>query len=311
MDRAPGLRIADAEPLAVVRRSGLDESHHLGLAVVVDPDGRVIESIGEPAARVYTRSATKPVQAAGMLATGVELSGVELGLATASHDGSAEATGVVAALLTRVGLDASALGCPEAWPLEPRARADSVAPRRIAMTCSGKHAGFLATAQRLGDDPARYLDPASRVQRAVMEVVDDLCGERVEHWGVDGCLAPTPALTLTGLARGVARVVASDLGIREAVVAAPWTIEGRGLPDSELVAATGWLVKTGADGVLVAGVPDGPTVAVKALDGSRRPGIPVALALLARVGAITADRARELGARVGVDPHLAPVLASR
>jgi L-asparaginase II len=59
----------------------------------------------------------------------------------------------------------------------------------------------------------------------------------------------------------------------------------------------GGIAKIGAEGLVVIGVPSGAAVAVKILDGSMRATTPVALTLLASVGAIEADVASELIAR--------------
>jgi len=61
--------------LAVLERSGLDESRHLGAAVVVGPDGVVLRSVGDVGASIYPRSCLKPLQALTVLRAGVRLEG--------------------------------------------------------------------------------------------------------------------------------------------------------------------------------------------------------------------------------------------
>ena len=74
--------------LAVLSRSGLDESRHLGAAVVVSPDGTIARSLGDADALVYGRSSLKFFQAIAVLRSGVALDGSQLVLATASHAGT-------------------------------------------------------------------------------------------------------------------------------------------------------------------------------------------------------------------------------
>ena len=129
--------------LAVLSRSGLDESRHLGAAVVVSPDGTIARTIGDADALVYGRSSLKFFQAIAVLRSGVALEGAQLVLATASHAGTAAHVAVVRSLLERAGLGEEALQCPLDWPLDSASRSEASAPARITMNCSGKHAAFL------------------------------------------------------------------------------------------------------------------------------------------------------------------------
>lgn len=65
------LDAAGSVELAVVTRSGWPESRHLGAAVLVDADGTVVGSLGDPDALVYPRSTLKLVQATAALLLGV------------------------------------------------------------------------------------------------------------------------------------------------------------------------------------------------------------------------------------------------
>jgi len=284
---------------ATVLRSGIPESRHLGVAVLVAADGAVLESHGETGAIVFPRSALKPLQALAMLEAGAPLEGDALGLATASHDGTAAHVAVVEGMLAAAGLTEHDLGCPRAWPADPTARAAAEGPRRITMVCSGKHAGFLTASVSSGATTADYLEAGHPVQRRVAAVVEDHAHERVAHWGVDGCLAPTPALSLRGFARAFGSATGSASPVRQAVVAAPWTIEGPGAIDTTIIERTGFFVKTGAEGVIAVSVPDVATVAVKVLDGSRRPAASVALTLLSRAGLLDESLRAEVEALVG------------
>jgi len=98
------LSVDGSVELATVLRSGIPESRHLGVAVLVAADGTVLESHGETGAIVFPRSALKPLQALAMLEAGAPLEGDALGLATASHDGTAAHVAVVEGMLTAAGL---------------------------------------------------------------------------------------------------------------------------------------------------------------------------------------------------------------
>jgi L-asparaginase II len=285
------LDAAGSVELAVVERDGVPESRHLGAAVLVDAGGRVIEALGDPSALIYPRSAAKPLQASAVVGLGTPLAGEELALATASHTGTAAHVAVVERMLAGAGLDERALRCPADWPSDSAARTAAAERRRITMNCSGKHAAFLAAAVHGGWPVEDYLDPGHPVQQAVASTVAELSGEPVSHWGVDGCLAPTPVISLAGLARSFSRVVTAQSPVAAAMHAHPWAVDGPGRENAVTIELTGVLAKVGAEGVLVLATGDGHAVAIKTLDGANRARTPVGLELLVRNGLLPRDRA--------------------
>ena len=286
--------------LAILSRSGLDESRHLGAAVVVSPDGTVARSLGDADALVYGRSSLKFFQAIAVLRSGVSLAGAQLVLATASHAGTPAHVEVVRSLLARAGLGEEALQCPSDWPLDSVSRSAASAPARITMNCSGKHAAFLLACVENGWPTASYLDPEHPLQRQVRDTVEEFTGEPIGQVGVDGCGAPVFATTLRGLAIAVGRVSAaretSAARLAAAVLAEPWAIDGDGRANTVVIEQLGLLTKGGAEGVIVMGAADGTAVALKMLDGSARATALVALGLLASVGAISVEDADRVGA---------------
>lgn len=297
------LDLGGAVPLAHIERSGFIESQHLGAAVGTARDGSVLESHGDVDALIYPRSSLKPFQAIAVLRAGAELDPVQTVLATASHCGSAEHVRVVEGMLARNGLSEDDLQCPRDWPFDAEAAAiarTSGEKRRVMMNCSGKHAAFLAACITNGWGRSDYLDPLHPLQRDIRSLIGDFCGEPVDHPGTDGCGAPLFAVGLAALARGIGRVSRGDepatKTLVDAVVAHPWAIAGHSHPNSVLIEQTRFLVKGGAEGVLVVGAPDGTAVAVKSLDGSARAVHAIAIELLARVGALSRADAERLSA---------------
>ena len=286
--------------LAILSRSGLDESRHLGAAVVVSPDGTVARSLGDADALVYGRSSLKFFQAIAVLRSGVSLTGAQLVLATASHSGTVAHVHIVRSLLERAGLDEDALQCPLDWPLDSASRSAVSAPARITMNCSGKHAAFLLACVQNGWPSASYLDPEHPLQHLVRDTVEEFTGEPVGQIGVDGCGAPVFATTLRSLAIAIGRVSAardaSAALLTAAVLAEPWAIDGPGRANTVVIEQLGLLTKGGAEGVIVMGAADGTAVALKMLDGSARATSLVALQLLASVGAIPREDADRVGA---------------
>jgi L-asparaginase II len=212
----------------------------------------------------------------------------------------------VTALLERLGLSEGELQCGAALPYS-RAVADEYlahggTPRRIRHTCSGKHAGFLALGAHLGADPARYLDRAGEVQKAVLATVAERCGMALGDDDIvgDGCGAPCPCVTLEAVARGWATLMddtGSSTRIRTSIAAHPWYLAGTRRFDTAIAEVTGGRVlsKVGTDGMHLAMAPAlGVAVAAKAVDGSRIAAEEGLVHLLVQSGALSADDAERL-----------------
>jgi L-asparaginase II len=294
----------DAVELAVVERSGFVESRHRGVAVVLAPDGSEQITLGDPSALFLPRSSMKPLQALACLSAGADLAGERLALSTASHSGTDRHVEVARGILESARLTEDDLGCPAAWPGDPRTRDDLVrdhgAPSALRMNCSGKHSAMLLTCVTNGWPTAGYLDPQHPLQVHIREVIERLVGERITTTAIDGCGAPVHAMSLIGLARAIQRIATSSErspfalhrsagALVRAVRENPWTIDGPGLPDAVVIERLGVFAKKGAEGVQVMAAPNGTTVALKMLDGSNRAAHAVALRLLERAGALEAS----------------------
>lgn len=315
---SPSLDVDGCVELAVLERSGLIESRHIGAAVVMASGGRVLRALGDIDASVYPRSSLKFFQAIAVMRSGVDLADAQAVLATASHGGTKRHVGVVNELLARASVTEDALQCPADWPLDTEARADAritgEGARRITMNCSGKHAAFLLACQTNGWPLDTYLNVDHPLQNLIRATIEEFTGETVRHTGVDGCGAPVHAVSLRALARGVSRVASADPAdsvksvdgapvgssdteaatLRTAILENPWAIDGDGRANTVVTERLGIIAKLGAEGVLVLGTADGTAVALKVLDGNMRASTLIGLELLVSVGALDGTLASEV-----------------
>jgi len=318
-------------PLVEVWRAEFLESIHAGHAVICGPGGQIIDAWGDPGQVILPRSSVKMIQALPLLESGAAsafgLGADQLALACASHEGAPLHTDAVNTWLAELGLGDDDLRCgPEA----PRGRADKHAmirahgtPCQVHNNCSGKHAGFLTLNRHLGGD-ADYELPAHPVQKAVRAAFEEVTGMDSPGFGIDGCSAPHFASTLQGIGRAMAFFAGArsdDSSARgraaarlvEAMIARPDLVAGSGCACTELMqAAQGKAaIKTGAEGVFVAIIPDQKLgIVVKAADGATRASECAIAALLVRLGVLPAEHPAVLkrmrpeimnrrGARVG------------
>lgn len=286
-------------PLAEVVRSGFREGRHHGSVVVLDASGAVVAAAGDVTSPIFPRSSNKPLQAVGMLRSGLrgtgELAGAaDLAVVCASHWGQDIHLARVRGMLRSAGLDESALRCPPALPLADDARSAVLAagggPSRVQMNCSGKHTGMLLTCLAAGWPTDDYRDPGHPLQQRLRAAVAEGTGEPVAAVGVDGCGAPLFATSLSGLARAFRTLVSAELGsvertVADAMRAHPELVAGTGASDTRLMAGVpGLLTKGGAEGVGAAAVPGVGAVALKIDDGGARARDPVLVSALRRLG---------------------------
>jgi L-asparaginase II len=304
-----------AAPVAQVIRGDVVESVHHGHVVCLDAEGEVVLSVGDRDVTFLARSACKPLQAVGMLRAGLDLDGELLALAAASHSGQAAHLDGVRRILAAGGLTPADLRNTPDVPLDPDAafewRIRGGGPEPLAQNCSGKHAAMLLTCLANGWSTQDYLQPGSPLQVALREAVEELTGVACVHTVVDGCGAPAFSTTPSGLARAAARIATAAPGTPEGRVAAamrthPWWVSGSGRDALVLSGAIpGLLAKDGAEGVFVAAMPDGRTVVVKVLDGSKRPLRAIVAAGLRVLGAD--EPGLEEAGRIEVLGHGSPV----
>jgi L-asparaginase II len=179
---------------------------------------------------------------------------------------------------------------------------------------------MIAAAKALGADPAAYAEPSHGIQRRNLANLALVAGipEPAIRVGVDGCAVPSFAVPLRAAARALARYTTPDdlppakaaaAGrVTAAMLAHPELVAGDGRFDTEVMrAARGRvLAKSGAEGVMVVGVPGARTgIAVKIADGAERALHALVAELLVEMGLVAAGdverhRARDVRTREGV-----------
>src|SRR3954454_3272162 len=114
-----------AHPVVVaeVVRSGFVEGHHHGSVVALAADGSTAWSVGEVGAPVLPRSCNKPLQALGMVRSGLDLPPELLALSCASHSGEPFHLDGVRRILALGRLCVDALLTPDDYPHEDAANA--------------------------------------------------------------------------------------------------------------------------------------------------------------------------------------------
>lgn len=292
-----GVRAEQFAPIAVVSRSGVDESIHFGALVALNSDGSTAFTVGDPDVTIFPRSATKPFQALAMVRAGLTVPLDQLALVCSSHNGEDVHQKMALTILEGAGLHESALANTAGFPWHVHSAHEAIRAGRekssLPMDCSGKHAGMLATCVVNDWDVKTYLDQSHPLQRAITDVITELTGAAPVAVGTDGCGAPAHVVGLAGLARAARAIANGDAGesgshIFNAMSQYPYLVGGDTRDVTKIVGAIpGLFAKDGAESVYIAAMNDGRAVALKISDGSRRAAPTVLLAALRRLGVDT------------------------
>ena len=306
-----------------IRRNNAVESVHDVDIAIVDGDGHVILSCGDPERVVFPRSAMKPLQAIALVEQmiadqGEVLTPQQMALICASHNAEDLHVDAVNAMLADMGLDHSHLSCGAHWSLNQDVSIDQARrmdhPTKAHNNCSGKHAGMVKLAQLINAPIKDYAALNHPAQQRILGVLEAMTGTDLMQYphGIDGCGAPAVSGPLGHWARGFAlfadpsslpekRQQAIAL-IRQGIAQAPLMIAGTGRACSAVAETYGEriTVKTGAEGVFAAAFNDlGLGMMLKARDGNKRAA---EFALGAVIHALGYDSHERL------DPFFKPVL---
>ncbi|MGH2712244.1 MAG: asparaginase [Actinomycetota bacterium] len=287
-------------PLVQVVRSGFVESVHVGSVAVVDADGKLLASTGDPDRVTYARSSMKPLQASvSVTLADEELPDPEVAIMCASHNGEAVHLDTVRSVLDRAGLGVDALRTPPGFPLDAESARGVDGPRPEYHNCSGKHSGMLLACVRRDLPLGSYPDPGHPLQQAVLEAVRDASGVEPEAIGIDGCGVPVHALPLRAMARIFATLatagrIAGGDRVVDAMRAEPYLVAGRDRVCTAVMKVGPVFAKVGAEGLMCAGLPEqGIGLAIKVDDGNPRALDPALVHALRLLGALGEDPSLE------------------
>ena len=201
----------DCAVLTEEYRGGIPDLLHEGYVCVVDRDGKVLKSAGSPEARVFYRSASKPLQALPVIAMGLDekygITPEESVILAGSHLGEPFHVAAIRSMFRKAGMDLNDLVMKPAVPGSTSANEERILrglpPEKIYHNCSGKHTGAMLLQKEL--DPAHirdYWQVDSAAQRVILRAVAALSEVPEEQVGigVDGCGVPVFAVPMRNIA---------------------------------------------------------------------------------------------------------------
>ncbi|MCC7430301.1 asparaginase [bacterium] len=299
-----------SELLANVYRGDKIESQHFGDIAVVDLNGKLLFSKGNPELKTYFRSSAKPFQILPLIRSGAyktyNLSNEELAVMCSSHSGENFHTEAVKSILAKINLGIENLKCgahePFHVPTTKELNQKNEPITALYNNCSGKHSGALAFTMFNNWNPENYLKPDEQTQTEIKKIICEISEETEVPTAVDGCSFPVFYLPINKMALMFAKLAsqkAEDLKIiYKAMTSCPEFVGGTGRFDTEIMKMCSPKVvsKQGAEGISCIGVSKGNEsfgIALKIIDGSGR-SIPVLMTeILYKFGVISKEQRNE------------------
>jgi L-asparaginase II len=307
-----------------VSRGDVVESIHRGDLVVVNGQGQVIYSLGDPKKVTYFRSAAKPIQALNVVSSGAfakyNISQKELALICSSHYAEDFHVEAVQSILDKIGLTKDNILGGVAHSLINeiaihQAEQGIKVDQRFS-DCSGKQSGMLAVCRCKGYSLNDYLDPNHPCQKEILKNISKFCEIEEDNIsiGIDGCSAPVHALPLINMAIGFRNIASPNhLSAKEqksanliyaSMNAFPEMVSGTNGFCTELIkCSNGKLIgKVGAEGVYCVGIKGANLgIALKIESGSMAVIPPVIMKTLIALDILNKDEVAKLKRFVEID----------
>lgn len=306
-----------SKELIHVYRGDYIESIHYGSIAVVNAEGKLLKSAGNPDFKTFFRSSAKPIQALPVVFSGAagkyNLTPRELAVMCASHSGEKIHIETVRSILQKINVSEDKLSCGVHLPYHRPSAEELIRvaekPTAIHCNCSGKHSAMLTLCSYYGWDLDNYIDRDHPLQQLMIEIVSDYTDiAREDVWlGIDGCGVPVFGLPLKNMALAFARLSQPESFkdkyfkaanvITDAMYTNPELVGGTDRFCTDLMQATkGKLIgKAGAEAVYCVGIRgQGIGIAVKIEDGNKRGIAAVVMKVLKELGFITEEELEQL-----------------
>lgn len=285
------------QPILELTRGSIVEATHFGSIAVVDSNGKLLHSYGDPDTVAFLRSSAKPFQALPFVEQGgvehYNYTQAELALSCASHETAQSHLDTVQGMQQKIGIEENKLQCGPHLPGDAAKLKEviihDIHPTANFNNCSGKHTSMLAFAKMRGLPLENYLALDHPIQKDILKTFSEMCGIEMDKvgLGIDGCSAPNFAVPLVNAALGMARICdPRDLSearatackkITDAMTMHSEMVSNYGEFDCELmkIGAGKIVTKRGAEGFQIIGLmpgvygKNGVGIAFKVTDGDK------------------------------------------
>ena len=285
-------------------RGTVVESFHLGYAYVTDETGKELFSVGNPDTPVFTQETAAFFKLAALLEEKADekykLSDEELAVTCATHMGKDTHTDVIHELLKKAGVKISDLQCEIDSPNDASTFEKMIIqgrrPSQIHNKFSGLHAGMLVMSTAMGEDAGDYSKAISATHNKALELVQKYSGSEKVLTETDCSGLDTYYLQMSKINKLYNAILKGEdenlTKVLQVVTDFPEMISGDGEFDTEFIRLMkgNGLVKSGSNGTVALCVKppkaNGVNIVVKAIDGSTKAAVSMALEIMNHLNVI-------------------------
>lgn len=257
-------------------RGKLIENLYRGDVAVVNQDGTLLYSTGNPQKVTFWRSAAKPIQVFPVIYSGAsrkyKFTEEEIAILSSSHNGEEKHIKLIYDVLKKIKVDENYLQCGICPPAhKPTAKAlhkNKIKLSPVYNPCSGKHTAMLTLCQFFGWNIKDYYRSDHPVQQMILEDISYMCQypKNKIYIGVDDCGVPVFGLPIKYMSNAYARIANWEFLNKKykkvakkvflSMVRNSYIIGGTDRFDTDLmkVANGNLLAKSGASGVFCIGI---------------------------------------------------------
>lgn len=211
----------DYDVLTEEYRGGLLDLVHEGYICVVDENGNVIKSVGNPDAQVFFRSSSKPFQALPVIARRLDekygLTDEETAIFSGSHLGESFHVAAIKSIFKKADMNLDDLIMKPTVPGSTEANEERIRlglpKEKIYHNCSGKHSGAMLLQKELDPEHIKdYWRVDSKAQKEILRtisVVSEYPQENIDI-GIDGCGVPVFAVPMRNIAVAFKNIACID-----------------------------------------------------------------------------------------------------
>ncbi|NMD37811.1 MAG: asparaginase [Christensenellaceae bacterium] len=293
-------------------RGNVLDLSHMGNIAIVDKQGNIICSVGEPDTPTCYRSASKPIQALPTIALGNEynLSPMEQSIFSGSQTGEILHTSVLESILNKTGLKEEYLIMKPCYPADEKHRNSLIVKgmpkRKIYHNCAGKHIAAMLLQRALGGKVEEYWQENSPVQQAIKKAVCILSEVDDAVVSTDGCGVPVFTVPLKNIAIAYKNLACINTIKDEILKNAaryyipilhqnPIMLRGTGYFCTLMNMDSNIIAKGGANGVYGFGIKDkGVGVAFKLADGTEDSWTLIAIEILKILDSLSPEHEERL-----------------
>ena len=281
-----------------IYRGSIVESFHMGYAYATDETGKELFAAGNPDTPIFTQETASPFKLVTLLQEKSDekfnISDKELAVTCSTHSGKDVHTDIIHSLLKKIDVTIGDLQCKIQNPVDSSTFEKLIIqgrrPSQIHNIYSGLHAGMVALAKTIDEDPKDYIKAISHIHNKNLENVKKYSECKKVLTEIDNSGLDTYYLSMKSIVKMYNNLITGSdellTKVFQVITEFPELIAGEDKFDTEFIKLMkgNGLVKSGTNGLVALCVKppksNAVNLVVKSIDGNTDAAVSMALAIL-------------------------------